>query len=158
MTMPEMKLTVASVRNEVALLISPVEQDHQILGTVFGEQDWTLYAAHSLGSASTMLRESVAPVVITERDLPVGSWRDVLEVMQLLPSPPLVIVTSLHADEHLWAEALNLGAYDVVAKPFRKTELTRVLNSAWMRRRQASASRSRVKPSRNSLSRAVASS
>jgi len=49
--------------------------------------------------------------------------------IKLLPTPPLLIVTSRHADEYLWAEALNLGAYDVVAKPFDSHELSRVVSS-----------------------------
>jgi DNA-binding NtrC family response regulator len=38
------------------------------------------------------------------------------------------------ADEHLWAEALNLGAYDVLAKPFDPTEVVRTLSQAWLHR------------------------
>ena len=49
-----------------------------------------------------------------------------------LPTPPLLIVTSRLADEYLWAEALNLGAYDVVAKPFDSHELIRVVSFAWL--------------------------
>jgi FixJ family two-component response regulator len=47
----------------------------------------------------------------------------------------MLIVTSRLADEHLWAEALNLGAYDVLAKPFDQEEVIRVLSSAWLRKR-----------------------
>ena len=46
-------------------------------------------------------------------------------------SPPSFIVTSRLADERLWVEALNVGAYDVLVKPFDVAELKRVLNSAW---------------------------
>jgi DNA-binding response OmpR family regulator len=35
------------------------------------------------------------------------------------------------ADDHLWAEVLNLGGYDVLAKPFDGCELFRALSSAW---------------------------
>jgi len=48
-----------------------------------------------------------------------------------LPDPPLLIVASRLADEYLWAEALNPGAYDVLAKPFDAEEVIRVLRSAW---------------------------
>ena len=41
-------------------------------------------------------------------------------------------MTSRAADERLWAEALNLGAYDVLAKPFDRTEVMRVVSMAWM--------------------------
>jgi len=36
-----------------------------------------------------------------------------------------LIVTSRLADECLWAEALNIGAYDVLAKPFDRNEVRR---------------------------------
>jgi FixJ family two-component response regulator len=42
-----------------------------------------------------------------------------------------MIVTSRLADDRLWAEALNLGVYDVLAKPFDRTELIRSVRLAW---------------------------
>jgi FixJ family two-component response regulator len=42
-----------------------------------------------------------------------------------------VIVTSRLGDDHLWAEVLNLGGYDVLAKPLDGSELFRALSSAW---------------------------
>lgn len=114
-----------------ALLISPTEGDTEFLRSLFDEQSWILYAAPSLPSGSRILRDVVASVVITEADLPLGTWRDVLNVMSVLLDPPLVIVTSIHADDYLWVEALNLGAYDVLAKPFDKAEVIRVVTAAW---------------------------
>ena len=133
---PQANLDSPANFTKTAVLISPLEQDHDILKTLFRAQHWTLHSAHSLGAASKMLRDTMVPVVITERDLPVGTWKEVLEVTHHLRNPPLVIVASLHADDHLWAEALNLGAHDVVAKPFCKTELVRVLSFAWIRREE----------------------
>jgi FixJ family two-component response regulator len=60
-----------------------------------------------------------------------GSWKDVLDQVTILPDPPSLIVTSRLADERLWAEALNLGAYDVLAKPYDRTEVMRVVSGAW---------------------------
>ncbi len=54
-----------------------------------------------------------------------------LEHLSTLPDTPLLIVTSRLADDSLWAEALNLGAYDVLAKPFDATEVARVVSMAW---------------------------
>jgi len=59
-----------------------------------------------------------------------GSWKDVLEQVTILPDPPSLIVTSRLAEERLWAEALNLGAYDVLAKPLDRTEAMRVVGAA----------------------------
>jgi DNA-binding NtrC family response regulator len=71
-------------------------------------------------------------VVICERNLSPGSWIDVLEEVGLLQNAPSLIVTSRLADDRLWAEALNLGAYDVLAKPFERLELVRSVSSAWL--------------------------
>jgi len=61
-----------------------------------------------------------------------GTWREMLaEAAQLLP-PPFLIVTCRLADERLWAEALNVGAYDVLAKPFDAAEVIRVVSLAWL--------------------------
>jgi len=112
-----------------ALLISPVEKDHEWLRGLFLAQGWDLISARSMQQAAVQ----EVPVIVTERDLPDGIWTDVLRAANALPSPPFLIVTSIHADERLWSEALNLGAYDVLAKPFAKAEVIRVLQSAWTR-------------------------
>ena len=131
MSQPES--TVSANGQETALLISPDEEDHEILDALFQHNSWTLHRAPSVNSASALLNESATSVVITERDLPVGDWKSVLDVIHDLPRAPLLIVISRAADNYLWAEALNLGAYDVLAKPLDQTEATRVLTSAWIR-------------------------
>jgi FixJ family two-component response regulator len=71
------------------------------------------------------------PVVITERDLPPYSWKDLLEQLALMTNPPRLIVASNNADAQLWGEVLNLGAYDVLPKPFQSAELFPSVSSAW---------------------------
>ena len=69
--------------------------------------------------------------MITERDSSVGNWKDVLEGVLAMPAPPSLIVVSHLADEHLWAEALNLGVYDELAKPLDDKGIVRVLSVAF---------------------------
>jgi DNA-binding response OmpR family regulator len=73
--------------------------------------------------------------VVCERDLPDGTWRDVLEQLGSEPGRPVLIVTSNLADEWLWAEVLNLGGCDVLAKPFDAEDTRHVLETAYLRRR-----------------------
>jgi len=54
-----------------------------------------------------------------------------LEEMMVMPHSPLLIVTSRLADERLWPEVLNVGGWDVLAKPFDRKEVIRVVESAW---------------------------
>jgi DNA-binding response OmpR family regulator len=121
------------------LSISPMEEDHFFLqnilnclqGTLDPSRGFTVSSCATLGSGLAALRKRPFEVVVCERDLPPGSWKDVLEQATILPDPPSLIVTSRLADERLWAEALNLGAYDVLAKPFDRTEAMRVIGAAW---------------------------
>jgi DNA-binding response OmpR family regulator len=118
---------------QTALLISTEEEDRQTLEALFQQQGWNLYAVQSLDLARAMLGQDDTPsIVITERDLPAGNWKDVLEFARGLAEPPLLIVITRLADESLWSEALNLGAYDVLAKPLVPAEVVRVLTSAWI--------------------------
>ncbi len=133
MAFPQPTLHRRPKQAKSALLISPFEQDHKTLRALFRQQGWKLYRTGCLADALTLLRKGVASVVITEGELPTGNWRDVLTAVALVRNSPLVVVSSRHADDRLWAEALNLGAYDVLAKPIEWTEAVRVLNSAWMR-------------------------
>jgi DNA-binding response OmpR family regulator len=121
------------------LSISPMEEDHFFLqnilnrlqGTLDPSRTFTVTSCATLASGLAALRERQFEVVVCERDLPPGSWKDVLEQVTVLPDPPSFIVTSWLADERLWAAALNLGAYDVLAKPFDSIEAMRVVGAAW---------------------------
>ena len=71
------------------------------------------------------------PVALCERKLPDGTWKDLYTFAESLPNPPLFVVVSEMADQYLWAEVLNLGGYDVLAKPFDRGELLQVVGMSW---------------------------
>jgi DNA-binding response OmpR family regulator len=78
------------------------------------------------------LQAGTIPVMVAEADSQSSPWRELLARIQPLPEPPALILASRLADERLWAEALNLGAYDVLAKPFAPHELIRSVTNAWL--------------------------
>jgi DNA-binding response OmpR family regulator len=92
---------------------------------------WTIVRCSSADRALAVLRTTSIPIVLWDTDLTSSKWQDMLEYISLLPDPPLLIVTSRLADDYLWAEALNLGAWDVLAMPFDPEEVSRVLGFAW---------------------------
>lgn len=141
------KLAIIAPASGNILSVSPDEEDHTALERLVNDAAWVapaetlwqLSQARTLASALTALRRVEYAVIICERDLRPGSWKELLEITQWLAQPPLLIVSSRLADEYLWAEALHLGAHDVLAKPFCPAEVIRVINLAclrWHRERQ----------------------
>jgi DNA-binding NtrC family response regulator len=130
--------------NVTVLVVDPSEEDHASLVPIFGSYpwglcpdfSWTLKTTTSIRSAWRILRAGRVPIVLCEYDLGTATWRELLEPLASLEEPPFLIVTSRLADERLWAEALNLGAYDVLAKPFDRTEVMRVVSLAWLHWRE----------------------
>ena len=108
------------------LIVGASEGDHssrQALGHCQGREQYV----RSCREARQLLQKTSVQVVICERDLPDGSWRDVLESAATLQDPPAVIVTSRLADDRLWLDVLNAGGYDVLAKPWDGREARRTI-------------------------------
>jgi len=112
------------------LSVSPSHDDHDALERLLNRRKWQIRRASTFSSAVALLQETQISVVVCERDLGTGTWRDMLAHLTLLPQPPYLIVTSRLADDHLWAEALNIGAYDVLSKPFDRNEVRRSVSLA----------------------------
>lgn len=117
------------------LIVSPSESEHAVLRSVLTSGRWVLSRAANTQSARRQLRTAADPfsVILCECDQAPSAWHEILDFIADLPNAPLLIVASCFADERLWADALNLGAYDVLAKPFEAEEVIRVFTSAWMR-------------------------
>ena len=112
------------------LCVSPLPEDHAALEQMLRGGNRTVDHAANLCGAQHLLKTNPYLLVICERDIPPESWKDVLVVTASLPQAPFFLVTSIHADDGLWAEALNWGAYDVLAKPFQAAEVVRVVSMA----------------------------
>ena len=89
--------------------------------------------AESLERARALLRQNGYDVILTEAALPDGTWEDALHLARDCAQDLEVIVTDPHADARFWAEALNLGAYDLLAQPFYEPEVRRILSNACSR-------------------------
>lgn len=135
---------VNPARIVTVLSVSPLAEDSFSLQAIFDHSKWELYKASSVATALTVMRRREIGVVICERDLRPGTWIDMLDALRLLPNAPPLIIASRFADERLWAEALNLGAYDVLAKPFERGELVRSVSLAWLHWRHQQAAPTRV--------------
>jgi DNA-binding NtrC family response regulator len=113
------------------LCVSPFEADHVLIEHAFRHSNWKVHAVRSSREALAWLSSKPTPVVLCEESLPDGTWKDMLTSVAAMPGSPVLIVTSRLADNILWAEVLNLGAYDLLMKPLDATEVFRVVSLAW---------------------------
>jgi DNA-binding response OmpR family regulator len=115
--------------NRVLLVLSASE-DQAVLARLLAAHSYPRYWTSSVAEATDWLRRRNARVVICDEQLSDGHWQDLWEILRWTPVPPVFIVSAYWADERLWAEVLNMGAFDVLAKPFRGSEVVRVLDQA----------------------------
>ena len=116
------------------LLVSPRSEDHRSLQAIFRGSPWELQVALTANDGLKRIRRrhGEIPVVICENSLPDGDWKLLLGALDDVPSRPSLIVFSRAGDERLWAEVLNLGAFDLLlGDPFVPEEVLRVTQSAW---------------------------
>ena len=115
------------------LFISGRPDDARRLSQMLHSLPVVMDHAGSLQQARAKLQLGNYQVVLTEAALPDGKWLDALHLVRDCPSEVEVIVTDPHADARFWAEALNLGAYDLLAQPFYEPEVRRILYNACSR-------------------------
>jgi CheY-like chemotaxis protein len=107
-------------KSVTVLLVSPFEEDQRCVDQILAGSGWRARAVWTGGEALVFLRTNAAAVVVRERDLPDGNWRDILDAPVLLAHPPSLVVTSRLADEYLWGDVLNPGGWDVLGKPLQE--------------------------------------
>ena len=113
-----------------ALLVGAFEADRTLIADVLRQGGGRLEQTSDREKALELLRQHPVHVVLAESDLAAWNWRMVLGDLRTLPFPPQLIVTSRHADNYLWSEALNLGAFDVLSQPLVREETERVIAAA----------------------------
>jgi two-component system phosphoglycerate transport system response regulator PgtA len=119
-----------TIRNRV-VVVSHDDQNRAALRRIFGDNGWKIRERRAVSEFRHYLKPQWSGVILTECCLPDGTWRDILTLANAVCPDAKVVVTSRLADEHLWAEVLSRGAFDLLAQPLDQTEVLRVGTSAW---------------------------
>ena len=112
------------------LSVTDNQPDHEQLKTMLRDR-WMMERVSSAVSVHAALRRRRFAVILWDSDCMGTGWQSFATDRGAgSRGSPALIVTSRTADASLWAEALNLGAWDVLAKPFEPQEVRRVLSMA----------------------------
>ncbi len=113
-----------------ALVLSARKQRAAALVSILEDNGWSV---RLVGSAEELLSTPVdweGVIFVDYEDLS-RRWTSALHFAQTRTPASQVVVYSRLADEHLWAEVLCLGGYDVISEPFETDEVLRVADSGW---------------------------
>ena len=127
--MNKLPATAPRQENITLLTVNSASEDRHALESILDSNGWTIQGAKSIREATRLLKDRPS-LILCERNLPDGSWKDIFREAQRLDNPAPFVVVSRNADERLWAEVLNLGGFDVLLKPFIHNEVQRVMNMA----------------------------
>ncbi len=119
----------------VGLAISPFEEDLSFFQHMFDDAGWKLLSARTRREAVAELSHGAIAVVVCERHLIDGNWKDVLSRLASISNPPRLIVVSHRSDDGLWTEVLNMGGFDLLSVPLQEVEVVHAVGLAvfdWM--------------------------
>jgi hypothetical protein len=115
------------------LSVSAIEDDQAALRGILCGPDWQVVGASTAEDAKALLLAHRVPIVICAAPLCDSGWKSWVAETCQLPEAPKLIVASRPACASPWAEALDLGCYDVLFWPYAASEVLRVAGLAWDR-------------------------
>ena len=89
-----------------------------------------MHFVESCDEASTVSNQLTAPVILFDRDWPATEWRAAVRSLAASPHRACVILMSGVADDYLRQELIRRNGYDVLPKPLRAENVSRVIRLA----------------------------
>jgi DNA-binding response OmpR family regulator len=108
----------------LVLFVSARDEDHTASPALVSSVNCMVHHATTCEVAAVMLRQYSYPVVVTDRTMPDGTWLDLQHGRASRSKPPQVIVLAAAGDYTFWANALLLGAFDVLHRPLTGAHLS----------------------------------
>jgi two-component system response regulator PilR (NtrC family) len=117
------------------LVVDDESSMRQLLEIALGKEGYRVKAADSGQKAVKVLGKDSFDLVISDIRMPDMTGVEVLRtVKELNPEIPVIMITA-YASTETAVEALRLGAYDYITKPFKIEELKNTISNALERRR-----------------------
>ena len=98
-------------------------------------QGHAIVEAESISNAELQIEKRAPDVILLDVKLASESGLEYLPTLVSRKNPPIVIVVTAHGSERMAVEAIKLGAYDYLAKPFDVDELRILVRNAVEARR-----------------------
>ena len=117
------------------LVVDDEESMHQLLEIALGKDGHRITVAESGGKACELIDKGSFDLVISDIKMPDMSGVEVLRYIKETDPGISVIMVTAYASAETAVEALRLGAYDYLTKPFKIDELKANIGNALEKRR-----------------------
>ncbi len=116
----------------VVLLADDEEGIRKTLGRALAHEGYELVLAASAAEAQRLLAERAVDVFVVDHRMPGRTGLELIRDLAAVPEPerPQVVMMTAHATVENAIEAMKLGAYDYLQKPFEVEELLVVVRRA----------------------------
>lgn len=122
---------MASDRLKTVLLIDDDESLRRVIEFTLQEAGYHVLTAADGETGLQLFARELPPVVVTDIQMPGASGYDVLKRIKGERPETLVVVITAHGTVEKAVEAMKLGAYDYLTKPFSRDELRMVVAKAF---------------------------
>jgi DNA-binding NtrC family response regulator len=112
------------------LVVSSESKNRRALADILNQEGWSTVCASAVAECQGILSSHNLRLVLCDRRLTDGTYRDILFLARLLGRNVRVVVTSRLADWSEYLEALQDGAFDLIAFPGETAEIIRVISQA----------------------------
>ncbi len=109
------------------LVVSSHDEDINIARSAAAEESVVTTVAQTYRQAVTAAAKDGFELILCRDSLPDGTWKDLFSHVVAVPEPPRMVLIADPSDHALWAEAISLGAYDVIANPLNRPEAHRII-------------------------------
>ena len=112
------------------LVVSSEMQNRNSLRDILNQEGWRTIDASTVGECEEVFTNQNVDLVFCDRGLADGTYRDILAMTRLRSPCVRLVVTSRLADWEEYLEALDNGAFDLIASPSLAADIIRVIHRA----------------------------
>lgn len=112
------------------LVVSAEIRNHNSLRDILDREGWKTIYVSAVSECEEVFSNQSVDLVFCDRGLVDGTYRDVLAMTRSKSPRVRLVVTSRLADWEEYLEALDNGAFDLIASPSQTADIISVINQA----------------------------
>jgi len=117
------------------LVVDDEKSMREVLEIFLRNEGYTVSVAENGEQAAAALKEDIFDLIITDMKMPKMDGLDLLRTVKELNPDTIVVIVTAFGNTESAVEAMKLGAYDYIQKPFKMDDIRLVVKNALDRRR-----------------------